>query len=111
MGQRDILHAVAKALSKQKISYMLTGSLAVSYYGYPRATHDIDFVIEIKRENFKSIIRAIKDLGKEYLFDKDGLFRDGIGMRLRNGIYGFTRYFLIIFWPFFKLAVTTNRMF
>lgn len=71
MGQRDILHTVAKVLNQHKISYLLTGSLAVSYYGYPRATHDIDFVIEVQEGSALMIIKAMRTLGDQYIFDKD----------------------------------------
>lgn len=58
MGQRDLLLLIGKLLNRHQVNYLLTGSLAVSYYGYPRATHDIDFLIEIKKEGAAKIIVA-----------------------------------------------------
>ena len=46
-GQRDILITFAKLFRRFNVPYLLTGSFAVSSYGYPRATHDIDFVLEV----------------------------------------------------------------
>lgn len=69
MGQRDILHAFVKLFGKYNISYLLTGSFAVSYYGYPRATHDIDFVVEVRQDTGKQLMRALKNLEKSYLLD------------------------------------------
>ena len=69
LGQRDILLTVTKNLNTYHISYLLTGSFAVSYYGIPRATHDIDFVIEIDKENLDKLNMCLKKLSKEYLFD------------------------------------------
>ncbi len=69
LGQQDLLLAVVNTLTKHTIPYLLTGSFAVSYYGYPRATHDIDFVIEIQRTPPQTLIQAIKALGKGFLWD------------------------------------------
>jgi hypothetical protein len=38
--------------------YMLTGSLASSMYGIPRATNDIDVVISPTREQLLSIVQT-----------------------------------------------------
>lgn len=70
-GQRDILVFVAEKLDKYRIPYLLTGSFAVSYYGYPRATHDIDFIIEISPKNSQSVINLMNDLGKVFVIDKN----------------------------------------
>lgn len=69
MGQRDILLVIAKLLQKYKIPFLLTGSFAVSYYGYPRATHDIDFVIEISNLDYLVLEHALQKLGESYLID------------------------------------------
>lgn len=68
-GQRDILLRLVSLLNKHRIVYLLTGSYAVSVYGHPRATHDIDFVVEVEPEAQPKIIYLIKDLGKDYLAD------------------------------------------
>jgi hypothetical protein len=47
MSQRALLKRVVKALGAAGIPYMVTGSLASSLQGEPRATHGIDLVIEI----------------------------------------------------------------
>lgn len=73
LGQRDILLNIAKAFNKLKIAYLLTGSFAVSYYGLPRATHDIDFIIEIHKENLNKLKSFLNKLGKEYQFDLSDL--------------------------------------
>src|SRR3989344_1212292 len=64
LGQTDILIAVVKLLQKHKINFLLTGSFAVSYYGVPRATHDIDLIIEIEKRI--PLIDALSKLGHEY---------------------------------------------
>lgn len=69
LGQRDILLNISGAFRKLKIPYLLTGSFAVSYYGLPRATHDIDFIIEIRKENLDKLKLLLSKLGKEYSCD------------------------------------------
>ena len=56
---RDFL----KLLNSRKIKYLLIGGYAVGYYGYPRATADMDIWIAISKENAKKITGAIRDFG------------------------------------------------
>lgn len=48
MPQQELLKLVIARLDEAGIEYMLTGSLASSLQGEPRATHDIDLVIAIR---------------------------------------------------------------
>lgn len=56
----SLLKKVTNRLKKAKIPYMLTGGLAVSYWGLPRTTHDIDIVIEAKKEDKGKIVNLFK---------------------------------------------------
>ncbi|MEM7474721.1 MAG: hypothetical protein AAF483_06990 [Planctomycetota bacterium] len=40
---------------------MLVGSMAGNFWGVPRSTHDIDFVIEYQAEQISSIIKAFHE--------------------------------------------------
>lgn len=60
MTQLDILLEVAKKLNELGIAYMLTGAYAVSFYGKPRTTHDIDLKVEINNSDIKKIYNAFK---------------------------------------------------
>ncbi len=68
-GQQDILVTFARLFQTFTIPYLLTGSLAVAFYGYPRATHDIDFVLEISRNAKERLMRALTALPRIYLQD------------------------------------------
>lgn len=70
MGQREILLAIAGLLNKHKIPYLLTGSFASSFYGYPRATHDIDFIVEVNPVSLKKLSGFLPTLGTAYVFSK-----------------------------------------
>jgi hypothetical protein len=48
MSQQELLKLVIARLDQAGIEYMLTGSLASSLQGEPRATHDIDLVVAIR---------------------------------------------------------------
>ena len=47
MSQEEFFATVVQVLNELNISYMLVGSVASSFYGEPRSTHDIDFVMAI----------------------------------------------------------------
>ena len=46
MSLADLLEGTIRALIAERIDYMLTGSLASTFYGEPRSTRDIDIVID-----------------------------------------------------------------
>lgn len=56
----SLLKLVVNKLDRLKIPYMLTGGLAVSFWGLPRTTHDIDIVIEVSKEDKEKIVNIFK---------------------------------------------------
>jgi len=58
MSQQELLAYVLRVLDSQGIEYMLTGSIASSFYGEPRATHDIDIVVNIQKSQVGSLVAA-----------------------------------------------------
>lgn len=50
------LRKVIQRLDGAGIPYMLTGSMALNFYGQPRATNDFDIVIEIQQSNVDQIV-------------------------------------------------------
>ncbi|MCC7094812.1 MAG: hypothetical protein IT277_11545 [Ignavibacteriaceae bacterium] len=52
-----------KLLNSKQIEYLLIGGWAVGYYGYPRATGDMDIWVSAKRENAFKLINAFKEFG------------------------------------------------
>jgi Domain of unknown function (DUF1814). len=53
--QLELLRTVAERLERIGIAYMLTGSVAASYYAEPRFTRDIDLVVEIPLESADAV--------------------------------------------------------
>ena len=52
---------------------MVTGSVSVIFYGRPRASHDIDFVIDTKRENLEKIKTVFSSLNDEFVVDTSSI--------------------------------------
>ena len=50
-----------KLLNSKAVKYLLVGGYAVGYYGYPRATADIDIWIAISPENAHRIAEAVHE--------------------------------------------------
>jgi predicted nucleotidyltransferase len=50
-------------LNSKQIEYLLIGGWAVGYYGYPRATGDMDIWVSSKKENAEKLIKAFKEFG------------------------------------------------
>lgn len=57
MSQQELLGLVVSALREAGIDYMLTGSIVSSLQGEPRATHDIDLVVEIPLGKLPRLLR------------------------------------------------------
>jgi len=51
------------ALNNNKVEYVIVGSFALAYHGYPRATGDIDFWIRLTPLNVKALLKALYDFG------------------------------------------------
>ena len=70
LSELDILKDVTNKFDDLSIQYMLTGSLALSYYTQPRMTRDIDLVVEI----VPALIDKIEDRFKsEYYVSFDAI--------------------------------------
>lgn len=57
--QAELVIAVIEALESERIPYFLAGSIASMVYGIPRATKDVDFVVEIDPGNFDRLARRL----------------------------------------------------
>ena len=63
MTLTDFLGQVTKTLDLADVRYMLTGSLASSYYGEPRSTQDIDVVAAVGASEAGTLSRAFTEAG------------------------------------------------
>jgi hypothetical protein len=61
--EEQALASALQILSHLGIPHMLTGWMATSFHGHPRATHDADIVIDPTPEQVDGLIRAFEDAG------------------------------------------------
>lgn len=57
------LRATLDLLERIGIPYMVTGSVAASYHGRPRTTHDADVVIDPSPDQLDTFVRALESAG------------------------------------------------
>lgn len=50
-------------LNENKVEYMLIGGYAVSFYGYPRFTGDIDIWINNTKRNAEKVLKSMSEFG------------------------------------------------
>ncbi len=74
-----------RLLNSKQVEYLLVGGYAVGYYGYPRATADIDVWIAISKQNAGRIVEALKEFGftipdlkPELFLQKERVIRMGL---------------------------------
>lgn len=70
-GQVELLKAITAFLETHHIPYMITGAWSAIFYGRPRASHDIDFVVEIHKQDIRQVIEAFRKLPNEFLVQAD----------------------------------------
>jgi hypothetical protein len=52
-----------KLLNSHGVEYLIVGGYAVGYYGYPRATVDLDIWVARTPQNAQKLVAAIKEFG------------------------------------------------
>lgn len=55
-----------KLLNENDVKYLLIGGYAVGYYGYPRATNDMDVWIAIHPQNAQRVVNTLKEFGFDH---------------------------------------------
>ena len=61
--EEEVLSRVVALLERLAIPYMVTGSIAASYYGRPRATHDADMVIDPSAAQADALVGELERAG------------------------------------------------
>ena len=52
-----------KLLNAQQVEYLLIGGYTVGYYGYPRATADMDLWVTMNPQNAEKVVAILKEFG------------------------------------------------
>ena len=64
---------VAKILDKLKIPYIITGGMAVSVWGRPRSTADIDIIVELFSKNIHRLAKELLMVNKDVYISEDAI--------------------------------------
>ena len=57
MNERELLVDCLCRLNRSGVTYYLTGSMASNYWGIPRTTHDLDFVVQLPASAVPRIVQ------------------------------------------------------
>lgn len=59
----QMVKALVMELNKSHIQYAATGAIAASYYGRPRSTTDVDFIVKVDPKNLSVFLRPLHRAG------------------------------------------------
>jgi hypothetical protein len=68
MTEKDLLADCLRRLNQAGVPYMLTGSMASNYWGIPRTTHDLDFVVQLPEKAISGLVEAFSE---DFYLDPD----------------------------------------
>lgn len=60
MTEQELLQDCLLRLNRSSIDYMLVGSMASNYWGIPRSTHDLDFVVDFNEADVAAIVNLFE---------------------------------------------------
>src|SRR5260221_12312159 len=64
----DVLRIISERLRAADIPFMLTGSFALGYYGKPRMTRDLDFVVALMEQHVDALVSGFST---DFYIDED----------------------------------------
>ncbi len=67
MNERELLVDCLRRLNRTSVTYYLAGSMASNYWGIPRTTHDLDFVVQLP---VSSVPLIIEQFGGDFHLDE-----------------------------------------
>lgn len=71
MDQPELLRYVVGALERLGSRYLLTGSIATTYFGEPRLTNDIDVVVDLRLNKVRGFCAAFPS--SDFYVDEDSV--------------------------------------
>ena len=55
------LQEFVECLNSSKVEYLVVGALAVAWYGFPRYSGDLDFLVRPSRDNAERVLAALRN--------------------------------------------------
>jgi len=71
MEIENLLIKIASILRKFNIPYLVTGGIAVTVWGRPRTTFDIDIVVELKKADIFPLLKSLRAFSKVGYVDEE----------------------------------------
>ncbi len=71
MTEQELLVDCLRRLNRIRITYFLTGSMASNYWGIPRTTHDLDFVVQLPPS---AVPRVVQEFSGDYYLDEAAVY-------------------------------------
>ena len=62
MDYEPLVRRLTELLERSRIPYMFVGGIAVTYWGLPRTTMDVDVAVALSQENVPKLARPLKRL-------------------------------------------------
>jgi len=70
MNERELLVDCFRRLNRTGVTYDLTGSMASNYWGIPRTTHDLDFVVQLPTS---AVPRVVQEFSGDFYIEEDAV--------------------------------------
>ena len=70
MTETDLLKDCLLRLNRTGVAYMVTGSMASNFWGIPRSTHDLDFVIQLPPS---AVAKVVAEFAGEFFLDEQAV--------------------------------------
>jgi hypothetical protein len=67
MNERELLVDCLRRLNRTGVTYYLTGSMASNYWGIPRTTHDLDFVVLLPAS---AVPRVVQEFSGDFYLEE-----------------------------------------
>ncbi|HUA66397.1 MAG TPA: hypothetical protein VME24_11145 [Alphaproteobacteria bacterium] len=67
MNEQELLADCLRRLNRSGITYYLTGSMASNFWGIPRTTHDLDFVIQLP---VAAVTRIVQEFSGDFYIEE-----------------------------------------
>jgi len=77
MTPEELLAKIVEILEDLKIPYAITGGFAISVWGRPRSTLDIDIIVEMAEKNISPLAKMIKSFDK-MIYADEGMIKDAL---------------------------------
>jgi len=80
MTPEELLTEITRILKDLKIPYAITGGFAISVWGKPRYTSDIDIIVELMEKNIKPLAKKLQAVDKDVYADED-MIKDALARK------------------------------